>query len=95
MDDIRKNLAMAALDEIPVLQETAQEIIGVLKSGGQITGYKLADESIIMKDQAVDMARKGLIAGVGIAHNKDTEYLKSIPDGTEANNLSNLPVIEE
>ncbi|MPN34354.1 hypothetical protein SDC9_181847 [bioreactor metagenome] len=39
------------------------------------------------------MARQGEIAGVGIAHRKDTEYLKSIPDGTEDNNLSNLPTV--
>ena len=30
---------------------------------------------------------------VGVAHNKDTEYLKSIPDGTQDNNLSHLPTV--
>ena len=39
------------------------------------------------------MAKQGQIAGVGIAHRGDTEYLKSIPDGTENNNLGNLPSI--
>ena len=33
------------------------------------------------------------IAGVGIAHRGETEYLKSIPDGTDGNNLSHLPSV--
>lgn len=41
----------------------------------------------------VDMAKQGQIAGVGIAHRGDTEYLKSIPDGSENNNLGNLPSV--
>ena len=43
--------------------------------------------------EAVDMAKQGKIAGVGIAHRGDTEYLKSIPDGSENNNLGNLPSV--
>ena len=39
------------------------------------------------------MAKQGRIAGVGIAHRGDTEYLKSIPDGSENNNLGNLPSV--
>ena len=39
------------------------------------------------------MAKQGQIAGVGIAHRCDTEYLKSIPDGSENNNLGNLPSV--
>lgn len=39
------------------------------------------------------MAKHGQIAGVGIAHRGDTEYLKSIPDGSENNNLGNLPSV--
>jgi hypothetical protein len=39
------------------------------------------------------MAKHGQIAGVGIAHRGDTEYLKSIPDGSENNNLSSLPAV--
>lgn len=36
----------------------------------------------------------GHIKGVGIAHNKDTEYLKSLPDDSESNNLSSLPTVD-
>ena len=43
---------------------------------------------------SVALAKAGEIAGVGIAHRKDTEYLKSIPDGTDDNNLSHLPTVK-
>ena len=61
-----------------------------MKAVGRITGYQLSDNSIVEKQQAVDMAKRGQITGVDIAHRGDTEYLKSIPDGTEKNTLGNL-----
>ena len=64
-----------------------------MKEGGRITGYQLSDNSIVEKQQAVDMAKQGQVAGVGIAHRGETEYLKSIPDGSENNNLGNLPSV--
>ena len=39
------------------------------------------------------MAKAGEIRGVGVAHRKDTEYLKSLPDASENNNLSSLPTV--
>ena len=39
------------------------------------------------------MAKQGQIAGAGIVHRGDTEDLKSIPDGSEPNNLGNLPSV--
>ena len=57
------------------------------------TQYQLTDNSIVDKQQAVDMAKQGQIADVGIGHRGDTEYLKSIPDGSENNNLGNLPSV--
>lgn len=39
------------------------------------------------------MAKAGEIQGVGIAHRGDTEYLKSLPDGKEGNNLNSLPAV--
>ena len=86
-------LVKNTLDKIPQANPNAQRIIGLVKEGGRITGYQLSDNSIIGKQQAVDMARQGRIAGVGIAHRGDTEYLKSIPDGSENNNLGNLPAV--
>ena len=41
------------------------------------------------------MAKSDDIQGVGVAHRKDSEYLKALPDGTENNNLGNLPSVSE
>ena len=39
---------------------------------------------------AENMAKRWADTSVGIAHRGETEYLKSIPDGSENNNLGNL-----
>ncbi|MBQ4641708.1 MAG: DUF3892 domain-containing protein [Oscillospiraceae bacterium] len=89
----RQELVKQTLDQIPHPNANAKRIVGLIKEGGRITGYQLSDSTAVSKQQAVDMAKQGQIAGVGIAHRGDTEYLKSIPDGRENNNLSNLPSI--
>ena len=89
----RSALPMAALDEIPEPSSDAKEIVGLVKSSGRVTGYQLSDGSTVSKQEGVELARQGDIKGVGIAHRKDTEYLKSLPDGSENNNLNNLPSI--
>lgn len=89
----KQELVMQTLDQIPQNSNTAKEIIGLVKKGGRITGYQLSDNTVVEKQQAVNMAKQGQIAGVGIAHRGDTEYLKSIPDGSENNNLGNLPSV--
>lgn len=88
-----KELAKNALDEIPKANADAKQIVGLVKENGKITGYKLSDETFVAKPQAVQMAKQGDIKGVGVAHRGDTEYLKSIPDGSENNNLGNLPAV--
>ena len=87
------SLAISALDSIPQADPGARTITGLLKENGRVTGYQLSDGSRISREEGVTMAKNGQIAGVGIAHRKDTEYLKSIPDGTSSNNLSNLPTV--
>ncbi len=86
-------LAYAALDDIPTPKADAKEIVGLVKSHGRISGYQLSDGSRVSKEDGVAMAKSGDIKGVGIAHRKDSEYLKSLPDGTENNNLGNLPSV--
>lgn len=86
-------LVKQTLDQIPQPAANAKRIIGLVKESGRITGYQLSDNTIVKKQQAVNMAKQGQIAGVGIAHRGNTEYLKSIPDGSENNNLSNLPSV--
>lgn len=86
-------LAYAALDEVPQPKSDAKEITGLLKTGGKITGYQLSDGATISKEEGVAMAKAGEIRGVGVAHRKDTEYLKALPDRSENNNLSSLPTV--
>ena len=88
-----QELAKQTLDQIPQPGANAKHIIGLVKEGGRVTGYQLSDNTVASKQQAVNMAKQGQIAGVGIAHRKDTEYLKSIPDGSENNNLGDLPSV--
>ncbi|MCI8488754.1 MAG: DUF3892 domain-containing protein [Lachnospiraceae bacterium] len=87
------SFAINTLDDIPEPSANAKEITGVVKQRGKITGYQLSDMRIVDKEEGVALARAGEIAGVGIAHRRGTEYLKSIPDGTEDNNLSRLPTV--
>ena len=88
-----QNLVKNTLDQIPQAKSNAKRIVGLLKEGGKITGYQLSDNTIVEKQQAVTMAKNGQISDVGIAHRGDTEYLKSIPNGSENDNLGNLPSV--
>ncbi|RKI92441.1 DUF3892 domain-containing protein [Parablautia intestinalis] len=88
------SLPKAALDEIPSPSPDAVTITGLVKSSGRIEGYQLSDERIVSRQEGVSLAKAGEIKGVGIAHNGDTEYLKSIPDDSENNNLSSLPTVK-
>ncbi len=88
-----KKLVKQTLNQIPQTDSNAKRIVNLVKEGSRITGYQLSDNSIVEKQQAVDMAKQGQIAGVGIAHRGNTEYLKSVPDGSENNNLGNLPSV--
>ena len=92
-NNLGAELAYNALDEVPQPKADAKEITGLLKSGGKISGYQLSDGSTISKEEGVSMAKAGEIRGVGVAHRKDTEYLKSLPDGSENNNLGSLPTV--
>ncbi len=91
--DLGAQLAYAALDDVPTPKSDAKEIVGLVKNSGRITGYQLSNGSTVSKEEGVAMAKSGDIQGVGVAHRKDSEYLKSLPDGTENNNLGNLPSV--
>lgn len=81
------------LDQIPEANANAMRIVGLVKESGRVTGYKLSDDTLVSKPEAVQMAKQGKIAGVGIAHRGDNEYLKAIPNGEENDNLGNLPAV--
>ena len=91
--DFSAALARNTLDEIPQPKSDAKEITGLIKHSGRISGYQLSDGSTVSREDGVQMAKNGEIKGVGVAHRKDTEYLKSIPDDSEGNNLSSLPTV--
>jgi hypothetical protein len=86
---------MNTLSDIPTPNANAQRITALKKHSGRVTGYQLADGRVLDKNQAIELARQGGIAGVGIAHRNGSEYLKSIPDGSENNNLSSLPSVTD
>lgn len=90
---MKNALAMNALDSIPAANPDAKQIVALVKKSGRITGYQLSDGRVVDRELGVTMAKNGEIAGVGIAHRGDTQYLKSIPDGTDDNNLSSLPTV--
>lgn len=87
------NLPMMALQDVPIPHANAQHIVALVKEGGRITGYQLSDGRILNKQDGVQLAKQGGIRGVGIATRNGNEYLKSLPDGSEGNNLGNLPSI--
>lgn len=88
-----QNLVKNTLDQIPKPNADAKQIIGLVKQHGKVTGYKLSNNTVVEKSQAISMAKSGQISGVAIAHRGDNEYLKAIPDGSENNNLGNLPSV--
>lgn len=72
-------------------------IDAVVKDGrGETVGYRIENGEVVMKEQAVNMAKHGSINGVTVSKSKKGgEYLKSISDNIRSNNLENLPVINE
>lgn len=94
-DHSLSSLPLNTLQEIPTPNSNAQQIVALVKEEGRVTGYKLSDGRIVSREEGVQLAKEGGIQGVGIATNRGTEYLKSLPDGTEDNNLGNLPSITD
>lgn len=88
-----RSLPMMALKEIPAPNIDALSIIALVKEGGRVVGYQLSNDQIVSKEEGVALAKAGNISGIGIATRNGVEYLKSLPDGKEDNNLGNLPSI--
>ncbi|MCE5235950.1 MAG: DUF3892 domain-containing protein [Clostridiaceae bacterium] len=88
-------LPMAAMTNVPTPRADAREIVALVKEGGRTTGYKLSDGAIVEKPEGVRLAKEGRIKGVGVATRNGSEYLKSLPDGREDNNLDGLPTLDK
>jgi len=71
-------------------------IKAVVKHSGEITGYELSDGEQVTKERGVELAKAGVLSGVSVSTSrKGEEYLRSLRDDDESNNLNSLPVIEE
>ena len=70
-------------------------IVAIMKHSGEITGYELSSGEQITKERGVELAKAGNILGVSVSTSrKGEEYLRSLRDDDESNNLSSLPIIE-
>ncbi|MPN15023.1 hypothetical protein SDC9_162352 [bioreactor metagenome] len=94
-DQMIGNLPKNINKEIPITNSDACRICKLVKDSGEVIGYQLTNGQMVDKEQAIAMAKEGQIAGVAVATNKGNEYLRSLPDETENNNLSNLPVVKQ
>jgi hypothetical protein len=71
-------------------------IKAIIKHSGEITGYELSNGEKITKERGVELAKTGAISGVSVSTSrKGEEYLRSIRDDDESNNLNSLPVVDE
>ena len=75
----------------PVPNKDAKTIMKLIRTNGKISGYQLSDGTVLSKADGVALAKQGGIRGVAIASRTGSEYLRSIPDGKESNNLGDLP----
>lgn len=94
-NEIIGNITQNINKEVPTPNNDAQSIRAIIKNSGEIVGYELSNGKRINKEEGVQMAKNGQIAGVAVGvSRKGEEYLRSLPDENEDNNLSSLPVIK-
>ena len=81
--------------EVPTPNSDAESIKALIKKSGEIVGYELSNGERVSKEEGVKMAKNGQISGVAVGvSKKGEEYLRSLPDQSENNNLSSLPTVE-
>ena len=94
-DNMLGGLPININKEVPTPNNNAQSITAVVKKSGEIVGYELSNGERISKEQGVQMAKEGQIKGVAVGvSKKGEEYLRSLLDQNENNNLSSLPTVE-
>lgn len=92
----KSNIPLAGIESGSQSNSNKQSIKAVIKNSGEITGYELSNGEQITKERGVELAKAGSISGVSVSTSrKGEEYLRSLPDQDESNNLSSLPIIEE
>lgn len=96
MNDGRVGAFPASINKVnPVAGPDAVSITALVKKSGRVQGYQLSDGRKITREQGVQMAKSSQIKGVSVAVNQGTEYLRTLPDGADGNNLSSLPSVTE
>ena len=94
-DEMIGGLPVNINKEVPTPNSNAQSIRALIKKSGEIIGYELLNGERISKEEGVQMAKSGQISGVAVAvSRKGEEYLRSLPDQDESNNLSSLPTVK-
>lgn len=74
----------------------ARSIIKLIKQSSDVVGYELSDGSHVSVDEAINLAKQNGLNHVGVSVSKGgSEYIRSLADGDESNNLGNLPSITE
>ena len=94
-DGVIGNLPKNINKEVPTPNAEVVRISKLVKHSGDVVGYELSNGQRITKDEGIQMAKMGEIAGVAVATRKGNEYLRSLPDESENNNLGNLPSITD
>lgn len=79
----------------PVPRPDARRITRLVKHGGHVEGYELSNGEVLTKSEGVALAKAGGIRGVAVAARNGSEYLRSLPDGAEENNLGSLPSVTQ
>lgn len=90
------NLANLANKVVSEGGANAKAITKRIVNSGEVVGYELESGEHITIEQAVQMAKANELKHVGVSVSKDgSEYIRSLADGDESNNLGNLPSISE
>lgn len=94
-DNMLGGLPININKEVPIPKDNAQSITALIKKSGDVVGYELSNGERVSKEQGVQLAKEGQISGVAVGiSKKGEEYLRSLPDQNENNNLSSLPTVE-
>ena len=87
------SLPLNTFETIPEPRDGARRITALVRENGRVTGYVLSDGQTLNKHDGVELAKHGGILGVGVATRHGGEYLKSLPDADDGNNLGSLPSV--
>lgn len=94
-DGMIGNLPKNINKDIPTPGPNAVSISKLVKHSGEVVGYELENGERVSKDEGIVMAKEGKLLGVAVATRKGEEYLRTLPDGAEGNNLSSLPTVSD